>query len=177
MGDGPPPEDFDYGEQREDGQYENYPTTDKGEFVQDVRRTYVHEECGTETTMTVTLAESVARDPTQYGKTFCAGCEEHVPVSEVRWKKDGQPWVVPDDNSDDDPDHELNKSLCRLESCLLNTTTVAEREGAPTFARLCETWAHTVYLTRCDTDPTVDAGPLSLMDYLDHVGTEGFDDA
>lgn len=92
--DEPPPDDFDYGDRLEDGQFENYPTTDSGEFSQPVRKSYVHEECGKTTGMSRDIAESVARDPHQYGKTFCAECGEHVPVSEVHWKEDGEPWVI-----------------------------------------------------------------------------------
>lgn len=88
----PPPEDFDYGEQYEDGQYENYPTVDEGEFKQEVRTRYVHEECGETTGMRQDLAESVARNPGFYGKTYCSGCQKHVPVEEIRWK-DGEDWV------------------------------------------------------------------------------------
>jgi len=99
--DGPPPEDFDYGERCEDGQYQNYPTVDEGEFVQEPRETYIHEDCGTATTMTGDLPESVARDPTYYGKTFCAGCGKHVPVEEVEWK-DGEDWVVDPSITDTD---------------------------------------------------------------------------
>lgn len=89
-----PGDNFEYGEQREDGQYENYPTIEDGEFEQEPRETYVHADgCGTKTTMSVELAESVARDPEYYGKTYCAGCQEHVPVSEVEWE-DGNDWVV-----------------------------------------------------------------------------------
>lgn len=88
-----PPGDFDYGEKKPDGQYENYPTIDDGEFQQPVRDAYVHEECGTTTKMRGDLPESVARDPQYYVKTFCVGCGEHVPVSEVHWKEDGEPWV------------------------------------------------------------------------------------
>lgn len=91
------PEDFDYGEQRADGQYENYPTIDEGDFVQQVRTTYVHEKCGTPTTMTGSLPESVARDPEAYSHTYCAGCQDHVPVEEVHWKEDGESWVVSGD--------------------------------------------------------------------------------
>jgi len=102
MGDGPPPEDFDYGKQREDGQYENYPTIDDGEFEQKPRDTYIHVDgCGAKTTMTGDLPESVARDPKYYSKTFCHGCGEHVPVSEVEWK-DGSDWVVADENGETD---------------------------------------------------------------------------
>lgn len=93
MSDDPPPEDFDYGEQRTDGQYERYPTTEDGEFEQEPRETYIHGACGTATTMTGDLPESVARDPTYYSKTFCAGCGKHVPVEEVEWE-DGENWVV-----------------------------------------------------------------------------------
>lgn len=94
MSDDPPPADFDYGEKKADGQYENYPTIDEGEFEQEPRDTYVHiDGCGATTKMADDLAESVARDPTYYTKTFCVGCGEHVPVEEVEWKDDGQPWV------------------------------------------------------------------------------------
>lgn len=97
MGDGSPPEDFDYGEQREDGQFENYPTIDEGDVQQDPRDTYVHVEgCGQTTTMTGDLPVSVARDPTYYTKTYCSGCQDHVPVSEVEWE-DGEDWVVGDE--------------------------------------------------------------------------------
>lgn len=97
MRDDPPPADFDYGEKRSDGQYENYPTVDDGEFAQEPRDTYVHVDgCGQRTKMTGNLPESVARDPEFYGKTFCAGCGEHIPVSEVEWA-DGENWVVGDD--------------------------------------------------------------------------------
>lgn len=90
-------DDFDYGEQKENGQYENYPTVDEGEFVQDVRDTYEHTEgCKVTTTMTGKLPESVARSPTYYDKTFCIGCGEHVPVEEVQWA-DGEDWVVADE--------------------------------------------------------------------------------
>lgn len=97
MTDDPPPEDFDYGERKEDGQFENYPTTDEGDFVQSVRDTYVHEECGTSTTMLGDLPESIARNPTYYGKTFCTTCGKHVPVEEVHWEEDGEDWVINDD--------------------------------------------------------------------------------
>lgn len=96
MGDGPPPDDFDYGEKREDGQYENYPTIEEGEFQQEPRSTYIHVDgCGESTTMTGKLPESVARDPSGYGKTFCTGCGKHVPVEEVEWR-DGEDWVAED---------------------------------------------------------------------------------
>jgi len=51
-------------------------------FFRPVRRTYVHEACGTATTMGQALAETYARDPKFYGGTYCAGCRDHFPVGE-----------------------------------------------------------------------------------------------
>jgi hypothetical protein len=51
-------------------------------FVEPVRRSYVHQKCGTVTTMGQALAETYARDPYFYSGTFCAGCREHFPVGE-----------------------------------------------------------------------------------------------
>jgi len=97
MSDNQPSGEFDYGEQRENGQYENYPTIDEGEFEQAPRKWYIHVDgCGEETGMSEELVKSVARNPEYYGKTYCAGCEEHVPVSEVEWQ-DGSDWVVSDE--------------------------------------------------------------------------------
>lgn len=90
MSDDPPPEDFNYGERKDDGQYANHPTTDEGEFVQPVRESYVHDECGRTTTMGTKLAESFARDPTQYSKTFCAGCKGYYRLDEFVWKDTDQ---------------------------------------------------------------------------------------
>lgn len=87
MSDDPPPDDFDYGDKKPDGQYENHPTKDEGEFVQPVRKSYVHvDECEGTTKMGIKLAESFARDPGQYGKTFCARCGDYFPLDEFTWK-------------------------------------------------------------------------------------------
>lgn len=87
MAEDPPPADFDYGERRSDGQFENHPTTDEGEFVQPVRKRYRHVDgCDGITKMGYKLAESFARDPTQYGKTFCVGCGDYHPLREFVWK-------------------------------------------------------------------------------------------
>jgi len=98
--DDPPPGDFDYGEKRDDGQYENYPTIDEGEFKQQPRYSYIHDEeeggCGVRTRMSAKLGKSVARNPSHYTKTFCSGCGEHVPVDEVHWVLDGEDWEVSD---------------------------------------------------------------------------------
>lgn len=49
-------------------------------FVRPVRRTYVHQKCGTATTMGQAIAETYARDPSFYGGTYCIGCRDHFPV-------------------------------------------------------------------------------------------------
>ena len=77
---------FDYGDRRDDGQFENHPTVDDGEFVQPVRQAYTHDECGGTTRMGEELAESFARAPEYYDETFCATCEDYYPVGEFVWK-------------------------------------------------------------------------------------------
>lgn len=49
-------------------------------FIRPVRRSYVHETCGTTTSMGRTLAETYARDPSFYSGTYCARCQGHFPV-------------------------------------------------------------------------------------------------
>ena len=51
-------------------------------FVRPVRTTYMHEKCGTITTMGQAIAETYARDPKFYGGTYCAGCRNHFPVGQ-----------------------------------------------------------------------------------------------
>ncbi len=93
-----PSEPFDYGEKKDDGQYENHPTIDDGEFVQPVRRSYVHDDCGGVTTMGDSIAKSVARDPNYYSKTFCAECGDYVDTDTVSWERDGASWVIEDES-------------------------------------------------------------------------------
>ena len=68
------------------GQQEGYVVLAEEErakgFVRPVRRSYVHEKCGTVTTMGQTLAETYARDPKFYSGTFCCGCGAHFPVGD-----------------------------------------------------------------------------------------------
>lgn len=49
-------------------------------LVRPVRRSYLHQKCGTVTTMGQSLAETYARDPRFYSGTFCCGCGAHFPV-------------------------------------------------------------------------------------------------
>lgn len=46
--------------------------------------------CGVETVMGGALSETYARDPKFYGKTFCVGCNQHLPVGEFVWSQDGE---------------------------------------------------------------------------------------
>lgn len=58
-------------------------------FVEPVRRSYVHEKCGSVTTMGQQLAETYARCPDFYSGTFCCSCSNHFPVGatgEFVWK-------------------------------------------------------------------------------------------
>lgn len=41
--------------------------------------------CGTTTTMGKAIAETYARDPKFYGRTFCVTCNKHLPVDEFVW--------------------------------------------------------------------------------------------
>lgn len=67
-----------------DGQQRDYIVLSEDErargFVRPVRRQYVHEKCGTATTMGPTIAETYARNPSFYGGTFCVHCRGHFPV-------------------------------------------------------------------------------------------------
>jgi len=46
-------------------------------FVKPVRREYIHEKCGTKTSMGLALSETYARDPKFYSGTFCCHCRQH----------------------------------------------------------------------------------------------------
>lgn len=54
-------------------------------YVRPVRKTYIHDKCGTETTMHISIAETYARNPKFYGSTYCVQCQKHLPVSEFKW--------------------------------------------------------------------------------------------
>ena len=67
-----------------DGMQKNYLVLSAEErakgYVRPVRLTYVHEKCGSETTMGQALAETYARQPDFYSGTFCVHCKNHYPV-------------------------------------------------------------------------------------------------
>lgn len=45
--------------------------------------------CGTITSMPRKIAETIARQPSFYGRTFCSGCGDYFPVEEFVWLDDG----------------------------------------------------------------------------------------
>lgn len=61
-------------------------------FVRPVRKSYIHTQCGTVTTMALGIAETYARDPKFYGSTYCCSCRRHLPVGEFKW--DGTDEIV-----------------------------------------------------------------------------------
>lgn len=52
------------------------------EFVRPLRNSYVHLTCGLRTTMSKSIAETYAQNPSFYGATYCCGCRKHLPVGE-----------------------------------------------------------------------------------------------
>lgn len=54
-------------------------------FARPVRKSYVHIACDGATTMGLSIAETYARDPKFYSKTFCVHCKGYFPVDEFRW--------------------------------------------------------------------------------------------
>ena len=76
-----------------DGQQEKYLVLSDEEkakgFIRPVRKSYIHNTCGVETTMGLSLAETYARDPKFYSGTFCIKCKSHFPVSEFVWSSTG----------------------------------------------------------------------------------------
>lgn len=53
---------------------------ERKDLVRPVRRSYVHEKCGTVTTMAQEIAETYAANPSFYQATYCATCRDHFPV-------------------------------------------------------------------------------------------------
>jgi hypothetical protein len=63
-------------------------------FVRPFRDSYMHETCGTVTTMHEEIAATYARQPSFYGATYCAHCRTHLPVGEhgeFVWVENGEP--------------------------------------------------------------------------------------
>lgn len=86
----PVPADRSHTEDRGDGQQRGYvvlaPEERAKGFVRPVRRSYLHNPCGSITHMGKALAETYARDPKFYSGTFCCGCRGHFPLNEFVWE-------------------------------------------------------------------------------------------
>jgi hypothetical protein len=54
-------------------------------FVREIRRSYTHKTCGTDTTMGLAKAETMARDPHFYSDMFCVHCLSYFPLEEFVW--------------------------------------------------------------------------------------------
>ena len=67
-----------------DGQHKDHwvlPAEERAKgFVRPVRLSYQHLKCGGVTSMPQAIAETYAREPTYYGRTFCCGCGDYFPV-------------------------------------------------------------------------------------------------
>jgi len=76
-------------ELKEDGQQKEYIVLSEEErakgFVRPYRDTYVHNPCGTATTMARSISETYARNPYFYSGTFCCGCGDHFPLDQFKW--------------------------------------------------------------------------------------------
>lgn len=59
-------------------------------YVRPYRDTYAHTTCGTETNVDANIADTLAREPKFYGRTFCADCDGHFPIGQFRWSQDGE---------------------------------------------------------------------------------------
>jgi hypothetical protein len=56
------------------------PDGERKDLVRPLRLAYVHQTCGTVTTMGRAIAETYAANPSFYGATFCVNCRAHFPV-------------------------------------------------------------------------------------------------
>lgn len=74
----------DHRDLKENGQQKGYVVLSEEDrakgFVRPVRNSYIHEKCGSVTTMGTALAETYATNPAFYSGTFCVGCGKHFPV-------------------------------------------------------------------------------------------------
>lgn len=68
--------------------YEEYPESESPRLGRYWTRAQLDSGCGTETTMPLPLAETIARDPSFYGATFCAGGCGYRAVEEFVWTDD-----------------------------------------------------------------------------------------
>ena len=81
---------------KENGQQKDYvvicPEDRAKGYVRPLRNGYVHNKCGTVTNISLSIAETYARNPKFYNGTFCCSCKEHFPLDQFVW--DGTDEVV-----------------------------------------------------------------------------------
>ena len=89
----PVPEDCSHAELKANGQQQDYVVLTPEErakgFIRPVRRSYVHQKCGSLTSMGQAIAETYARKPDFYSGTFCCACGSHFAVGsegEFTWE-------------------------------------------------------------------------------------------
>ncbi len=81
---------------RPDGQQTDYVTLPVDErergSLDGVPRVYVHRRCDEWTEMPEDIVRSYLKNPYLYlgDKTYCAGCEKHVPFRECNWTETGE---------------------------------------------------------------------------------------
>lgn len=80
---------FDYGSKLPDGQYQRHPSELSGEYIAPFRKVYVHKECNESTSCPDHVAETYAKHPMYYDRTFCVRCGNYFPISEFYWQQDG----------------------------------------------------------------------------------------
>ena len=84
------PEGRDHRELKANGQQLAYVVLSPEEiakgFVRPVRTRYVHKVCGEITEMSMSIAETYARNPNFYNGTFCMSCRKHFPLEQFRWE-------------------------------------------------------------------------------------------
>ncbi len=81
--------DFDYGNKLPNGQHEHHPVKQEGNYVAPIRNSYIHETCNGKTLFGDSIAETYAKHPKYYGRTFCSKCGDYFSVSQFRWAADG----------------------------------------------------------------------------------------
>lgn len=86
-------DEFDYGQKRPDGQYENHPVSVGPKYVQPLRNMYRHIPCGGETRFGNQIAETYATNPHYYGRTFCVVCHDYFTLDQFLWLPDEVPMT------------------------------------------------------------------------------------
>lgn len=81
LGHGSDPPDSEHKKQHETYLVLSKEEREKG-FVRPLRRSYLHQVCGMVTTMSNSIAETYARQPSFYGATYCYFCGQHRPVGQ-----------------------------------------------------------------------------------------------